>query len=71
MKSCRISLVGVAVMVGAFIWSLFPADSAVPNDANIGAGVLFIAGAAVVIAGLAHRHAAKSQPVPPAPRPTR
>jgi hypothetical protein len=56
-------------MAISFIWSFFPSDSNVPNDANIGAGVLFIFGGAVVIAGLSGTWARRSSAMPPAPGP--
>jgi hypothetical protein len=70
MKKHLLTHAGVAMMVIAFIWSLFPSDSNVPNDANIGAGVLFIFGGAIVIAGLSRTWARRSSVMPPAPGPS-
>jgi len=67
MKKHLLTLAGVAIMVSAFIWNLFPSDSNVPNDANIGAGILFIFGCAIVIAGLSRTWARRSSARPPAP----
>lgn len=65
-KKHALTLSGLVIMVFAFAWSVLFVDEAVPNDANIGAGILFIAGIAVVIAGVATTCAMQ-----PCSRPTR
>ena len=67
MKKHGLSLAGVLIMAISVIWSFFPSDSTVPNDANIGAGVLFMFGVVVVIAGLAMAWARRSSATPPPP----
>lgn len=66
-KKHAITLVGLAVMISAFAWNILVVDENVPNDANIGAGILFIFGIAVVIAGVAATWSRRTLGAPPPP----
>ncbi len=69
-KKHALTLSGLVIMIVAFAWSVLFVDEAVPNDANIGAGILFIFGIAVVIAGVATTWARRTSAAPPPPEAT-
>ncbi len=70
-KKHAVTLGGLAIMVGAFAWNNLAVDETVPNDANIGDGLLFLVGIGVVIAGLAIQwNKRQSGPTPPPPSDT-
>ena len=67
-KRHAVTLLGLATMVSAFAWNSLSVDETVPNDANIGAGLLFLVGIGVVITGLAiqwSRRTSAETPPPP------
>lgn len=69
-KKHVVTLAGVAVMAIALAMSTFMVDERVPNDSNIGAGILFLAGIAIVIAGVAMAWSRRSSLTPPPPTAT-
>lgn len=68
-RNYRVVLLGVVTMIVAFVWSVLGVDDSVPNDANIGAGLLFLAGIGIVIVGLAMRWVRRTSSTPPPPKP--
>lgn len=68
-KRYAVALAGVIVMATAFAWNAWAADETVPNDANIGAGLLFMTGIAIMIVGLTLVWSRRNrQPNPPSPQ---
>lgn len=67
MKKHALTLSGLTLMVLAFAWNVLFVDQAVPHDANIGAGILFTFGIAVVIAGVATTWTQRTSASPPPP----
>lgn len=46
---------GVLIMAGAFVFDVLTRDPDLPNDANIGAGIIFMIGIGVLIGGMVER----------------
>ena len=69
MRKYAVSIIGLIVMVAAFAMNVLMVDESVPNDANIGAGLLFMLGVGIVIAGLAMVWDRRSSAAPPPPKP--
>lgn len=67
LKRFAVAIAGMMTMVAAMVWNLVDMDANVPNDANIGAGLLFMAGIAIVIVGLALVWSRRNDTSPPPP----
>lgn len=64
-----IAVAGLTTMAIAVVWGIVDVDENVPNDANIGAGLLFMVGVALLFVGLivvwTRRPEAANSPPPP------